>query len=54
MIAGGDWTFEADPTWYRGVEFSEDLARGYDGHEDHFSPGWFSISLELMATRATP
>ncbi len=37
--------FDADPVWYRQVEYQQDLARGYDGHEDQFSPGWFSLPL---------
>jgi len=32
-------SFDADPTWYRGIEFEDDLRRGYDGHEDQWSPG---------------
>lgn len=38
-------TFVAEPQWNRGVEFSDDLARGYGGHEDQFSPGWFDVPL---------
>ena len=30
---------EADPVWYRNIEYTTDIARGYDGHEDQFSPG---------------
>ena len=32
-------TFRADPVWYRDVEYTPDLARGYEGHEDNFNPG---------------
>lgn len=39
------WRYEADPVWYRGIEYQADLARGYDGHEDQFSPGVFHVSL---------
>src|SRR5204863_2250826 len=38
-------SFEPDPVWYRKVEFSQDLERGYDGHEDQFSPGFFHLEL---------
>jgi glycogen debranching enzyme len=31
--------------WYRGVEFADDLARGYGGHEDQFTPGFFEVRL---------
>jgi len=39
--------YEADPVWYRGIEYREDLARGYDGYEDQGSPGWFEIDLPI-------
>lgn len=38
--------FVADPVWYRGLEYASDLARGYEGHEDQSSPGFFEIELE--------
>jgi predicted glycogen debranching enzyme len=44
--AGGDARFEADAVWYRGIEYAADLARGYDGHEDQFSPGRLFLRLE--------
>lgn len=31
--------------WYRGVAFEDDLARGYGGHEDQFTPGFFEVRL---------
>jgi len=37
------WTTE--PVWYRGLEYTVDLQRGYEGHEDQFSPGHFEIEL---------
>ncbi|TAJ11135.1 MAG: glycogen debranching protein [Planctomycetota bacterium] len=40
-----EWRFEADPVWYRGLEYQVDLARGYDGHEDQFSPGVLHIAM---------
>lgn len=42
----GEGAFHADPLWYRNVELRVDLERGYDGHEDHFSPGQFRVRLE--------
>jgi predicted glycogen debranching enzyme len=45
MTSGGRATFVAEPAWYRGVEFSDDLARGYSGHEDQFTPGRFEVEL---------
>lgn len=37
--------FAGEAHWYRGVEFSDDLARGYGGHEDQWSPGRLTIRL---------
>ncbi|MBI5432812.1 MAG: glycogen debranching enzyme family protein [Planctomycetes bacterium] len=37
--------FEADPVWYRRIEYTKDLERGYDGQEDNFSPGWFRLAI---------
>ncbi len=42
-VSGGEAVFEADPVWYRNVEYQRDLERGHEGHEDNFNPGWFSI-----------
>jgi predicted glycogen debranching enzyme len=35
-----------DPVWYRNIEYTADIARGYDGHEDQFSPAVVSARLE--------
>jgi len=48
-VGGGGWRFDPDPTWYRRIELSADLVRGYEGHEDAFSPG--SILAELAPDR---
>ncbi|MBM3986898.1 MAG: glycogen debranching protein [Planctomycetes bacterium] len=37
--------FEADPVWYRDIEYKADRERGYDDREDNFSPGQFRIRL---------
>jgi predicted glycogen debranching enzyme len=44
-VGGAEGRFEADPVWYRQVEYQRDLIRGYDGHEDQWSPGWFDLPL---------
>lgn len=44
-IAGAAPTFDADPLWYRGTEYQEELARGYEGREDLFTPGWFNLRV---------
>ncbi|MFN0244304.1 MAG: amylo-alpha-1,6-glucosidase [Planctomycetota bacterium] len=46
ITVGSQAHFEADPVWYRGFEYQADLARGYDGHEDQFSPGMFHVALD--------
>lgn len=46
--AGSD-RFDADPLWYRGIEYRAELERGYDGHEDQFSPGVFRLPLSVDA-----
>ncbi len=45
LALAGDGAFDADPVWYRNVEYKLDLERGYDGHEDQFSPGQFRVRL---------
>ena len=42
--------YEPDPVWHHSIEYAADLARGYDGHEDHFSPGWMHVPLEAGAS----
>ena len=44
-VGGRSGRFEADPLWYRQIEYQRDLVRGYDGHEDQWSPGWFDLPL---------
>lgn len=34
------------PDWYYNIEYSKELARGYDGHEDLFVPGFFELMIE--------
>ncbi|MCI0650895.1 MAG: amylo-alpha-1,6-glucosidase, partial [Planctomycetes bacterium] len=46
-LSSAEGRFDADPVWYRRLEYRADLTRGYDGHEDQFSPGWFTIPVEL-------
>ena len=46
ITASGASEFVDDALWYRGLEYATDLARGYEGHEDQYSPGTFAITLE--------
>lgn len=38
--------FHAEPCWFKNQEYRTDLARGYEGHEDNYSPGTFHIALQ--------
>jgi predicted glycogen debranching enzyme len=42
----GNAHFEADPCWYRQIEYRADSARGYEGREDNWTPGTFHVALE--------
>jgi predicted glycogen debranching enzyme len=46
ITVGGTSEFIDDAVWYRGLEYATDIARGYDGHEDQYSPGTFAVSLQ--------
>lgn len=35
------------PDWHYNIEYSEELSRGYDGHEDLFVPGYFECRLKF-------
>jgi predicted glycogen debranching enzyme len=37
--------FDELPIWYNNFEYEEELARGFDFHEDLFSPGVFTVNL---------
>ena len=39
-------SWEDDPHWQRGVLYTVDQDRGYDHHEDAFSPGRWRVELE--------
>ncbi len=42
--AGTGGSFEPRSTWFNGVEYQEELARGYPGHEDLWSPGCLRLA----------
>lgn len=44
--------FGAAARWERGIELSSDLRRGYDGHEDHFVPGAWTVRVGPGETAA--
>jgi len=39
--------FEAQPVWYRNLEYFMEAERGYDYHEDCFCPGTLKLTLPL-------
>jgi predicted glycogen debranching enzyme len=41
----GRFEFLPAPTWYRNFEYHRDARRGFEAHEDLFSPGVFEIEL---------
>lgn len=38
-------SFTPAPVWYSNLEYPTDLGRGYDGHEDQYSPGILRVAL---------
>ncbi len=40
-----DNEFVAAPDWYYNIEYHKELARGYEGHEDLLSPGYFEFKI---------
>ncbi len=45
-----DSEFVPAPDWYYDFEYAQELARGYDGHEDLLTPGYFELSLQRGET----
>ena len=37
--------FKANPVWYKGITYSDEMRRGYDCREDLFVPGSFEVEL---------
>ena len=42
----GEWI--ASPDWYHDIEYKEEIARGYEGHESLFVPGYFELELKKV------
>ena len=38
--------FVPAPDWYLQIQYSKEIRRGYDGHEDLFVPGYFELQLK--------
>lgn len=38
--------FVADPTWYKGVEYTKEQERGWEYKEDLYTPGYFEVPLK--------
>lgn len=43
--SGPGFSYEADPVWYRRLQYLRDLERGYPAEEDQFSPGLIQFRL---------
>ena len=41
-----DAEFVAAPDWYYGFEYQEELKRGYEGHEDLMTTGYFELKIK--------
>ena len=41
-----DAEFIAAPDWYYNFEYRKELARGYEGHEDLLTPGYFEFKIK--------
>jgi predicted glycogen debranching enzyme len=49
-LIGASAEFHSNPNWYKNINYSEELARGYDGTEDAFVPGTLEIKLQNGVT----
>ncbi len=38
--------FPEEARWHRNMEYEEEMKRGYDYHEDHYSPGFFELKVQ--------
>lgn len=49
-------TYQHEPSWFKDIEYEEELNRGYDGHEDLLVPGHITAKIsnkELYVTLGT-
>jgi predicted glycogen debranching enzyme len=46
ITISSDAQFVQDPCWFRQQEYRTDIARGYEGREDNYSPGTFHVALQ--------
>lgn len=46
QIDKDDTEFIAAPDWYYNFEYRKELARGYEGHEDLLTPGYFEFKIK--------
>jgi glycogen debranching enzyme len=53
VVIASNGRYRADPHWYRGFEYSEEIARGFPGVEDLAAPGEFHFTLQLNADAAS-
>jgi predicted glycogen debranching enzyme len=46
QISKQESEFIAAPDWYYNFEYRKELARGYEGHEDLLTPGYFEFNIK--------
>ncbi|MFR9525238.1 MAG: glycogen debranching enzyme N-terminal domain-containing protein [Rikenellaceae bacterium] len=46
QVSQKEFEFVPAPDWYYGFEYPQELARGYEGHEDLLTPGYFELNLK--------
>jgi len=44
--AGCEAEFEEESGWFKNIEYAEEIARGYPGHEDQWCPGIIRLTLK--------
>ncbi|MBL8736407.1 MAG: glycogen debranching enzyme family protein [Planctomycetes bacterium] len=50
LTADGVAAFRGEAVWYRGFQYAEDEARGYDHHGDRWCPGVLELELPIGQT----
>ncbi len=46
QVSQKEFEYVPAPDWYYGFEYPQELARGYEAHEDLLTPGYFELELE--------
>ncbi len=46
QVSQKEFEYVPAPDWYYGFEYPQELARGYEAHEDLLTPGYFELELK--------